>query len=275
LPTTTTAIRRYTSSYVFFEEIFPQLNNCTEYAGEAQALGKIITEIIYQPDYTKKVFSHFGENLNVVSDRLAIIQSFIAYEMILAAGKEMGKLFNFIVLMNDTLKPNTTTTFLTLFKTQEFSEFSWEEFIKGFINGTNLLSALPSAQTCDPYNDRVKSNLTDLITLIGNTSLFDIQTLIAKGGPLVGDIINEYVTDVIPKCVKAENETVVLYEKLAKHVSQDGYTTKIIEHAAWNVFEVINRGSNIQGFIAAEKHFEAGIESGSLFNFVFLHDFVL
>jgi len=150
---------------------------------------------------------------------------------------------------------------------------SKNDFIEGFVNGTKVFSAIPSYEKCDPVNDRVKANATQFLELIQKLSLENYQQVLNQLIAVGQDILIETTTN-LPKCVSAIAETHNLTKNLINHVSKEGYLNRTILHAFSNFPEVFTRFEKIQKLLNDSLHFETGIESGSLFNFVFLHDFV-
>jgi len=197
------------------------------------------------------------------------IQGYVAAAKHFEAGIESGSMFNFLFLHDFALpKP---TTFL-LFKSQEADTLStFNDFAKGFLNGTNVAAALPSIQKCDFINDRVKANITQFINTLKNITIENYQQIINQLVPIGQDILNETLKT-LPLCVGAVAEVQNLTTRIISHITQEGYLSKIFSHASLNFMEVFARGSRIQGYVAAAKHFEAGIESGSMFNFLLFHD---
>jgi len=148
---------------------------------------------------------------------------------------------------------------------------SFGDFAFGFFNGTNIASAIPSIQKCEIVSDRMKANFTQFINTLKNITIENYQAIINQLVPIGQDIINETLKN-LPICVGAVAEVQKLTTRIISHITQEGYLSKVFSHASLNFMEVFARGSRIQGYVAAAKHFEAGIESGSMFNFLLFHD---
>jgi len=215
-------------------------------------------------------------NKQEIADRADRVKNFTSIEKHFESGAEAGSLFNFVFL-HDFVAPNQT--FFKFFKTQKYAALpnnvtNYTDFAKGFVNGTSVLTAIPSLQQCETTSEKIEGNFVEFIYVLKNTTLSNLAESIKKAANLVGDIVNEF-QDTIPKCQTAANETQVLVGKLGDHVSKDGYATGVVTHAMTNVLEVMSRTNKIQDHFKNFRHFDAGVESGSFFNFIFLHDFHL
>ena len=147
-----------------------------------------------------------------------------------------------------------------------------KEFAFGFINGTAILSAIPSSQTCDPLNERLISSINLFVENVKNITKQNVLSVLTNLVHIGQDIIEESKVS-LSSCPVAANETYILGQKLIAHVSESGYFSKVTTHATMNIFDIMRRVNNIQSFFTKLQHFEAGIETGQFFNFVFLHDF--
>jgi len=148
------------------------------------------------------------------------------------------------------------------------------EFALGFVNGTQILNAIPSFATCDPLNEKLVNSINLFVATLGNLTYENYQetftALVA-----IGHDIYDQANISLATCPSAARETKTLVVKLGSHIAKDGYIAKIFSHATTNIADIIARVSIIQRYITTGKHFDAGVDSGSMFNFLFFHDFAL
>ena len=141
-----------------------------------------------------------------------------------------------------------------------------KEFAFGFINGTAILSAIPSSQTCDPLNERLISSINLFVENVKNITKQNVLSVLTNLVHIGQDIIEESKVS-LSSCPVAANETYILGQKLIAHVSESGYFSKVTKHATVNIFDFMRRVNNIQSFLTTLQHFEAGIENWTILQF--------
>jgi len=249
-------------------EIATNIPTCTAAGKEAIALATKLSAHVSQSGYTEKIMSHAMTNIFEIMTRVNNIQNFIGSTQHFKAGVESGSFFNFLFLHDFILAKHNVVAF---FKSDANTA---QDFGKGFINGTNVMKAIPSVASCDPVNNKTIQLANDLVVAINNITIDNYMTQFAIIAQIGTSLAHEIATNV-PTCAAAGKEVLALATKLSAHVSKSGYVEKIMSHAMTNIFEIMTRVSKIQSFISAAQHFNAGAETGSFFNFFFLHDFIL
>ena len=66
-----------------------------------------------------------------------------------------------------------------------------KEFAFGFINGTAILSAIPSSQTCDPLNERLISSINLFVENVKNITKQNVLSILNNLVHIGQDIIEE------------------------------------------------------------------------------------
>jgi len=248
-------------------ETVKNIPKCVAAVAETQHLTQKLFAHMTKEGYFSRAIAHATTNFGELISRGSKITGYLVSAMHLEAGFESGNLFNFVFLHDFILNPNATV--LSLFKTQVSTS---SEFAHGFVNGTNVFSAIPSYGSCDFATDRMKANVTQFVELAKNITQENYQEIVNQLIPIGQDILNETMKT-LPKCVSAVSETQHLTQKLIAHIRKEGYIGNAFSHVVGNIGELVTRGGKIFAHLSAANHFDAGRESGSLFNFLFLHDF--
>jgi alkylated DNA nucleotide flippase Atl1 len=252
-----------------YDEFAKALPKCLATINETDVFTHKVIAHMNETGYVAKIMSHATQNLIEVFQRVSRIQGHVSLAHHFDAGVESGSFFNFLFFHDFVLSPKFITFFTVKAKTT-----GYEDFATGFVNGTNVLAAIPSAASCNPDTNRTNQLADELVAAIGNITIENFMTQITVVVAAGKALINELATNV-PTCMAAGKEAMTLVTKLSAHVNKSGYSEKVISHAMSNVFEMMSRFSRIQAFFTAAQHFSAGVESGSFFNFCFLHDFIL
>jgi len=250
-----------------YDEFSKTLPKCLGLPHEITVLTQKLLAHVTQDGYINKIVGHVSQNIFEVFTRANTIIAQFTSAKHFEAGFESGKFLTFIFFHDFTI-PQTPNV-ISFFQVQ-VNHTGFRDFGIGFVKGTNVLAAIPSANLCNPINNKTMELLQEFIDTASNITITDIFKLITIGKAIINEIrVN------IPSCQAAANETLLLAGKLSAHIHQSGYIEKVMSHATTNVFEIVTRASKIRNFISADQHFEAGQETGTIFTFIFLHDFIL
>ena len=170
-----------------------------------------------------------------------------------------------------------TKVFLTLLEEPTHSTApikleGYEEFLWGFVNGTQVLSNIPSLNKCHILNNTIAHTFEDLIETIENATLKNLDYTLNRAID-IGHVILEEVRNNLVGCPSALNQTYNLVNHVIAHVSTPDYFSRISNHATASLFDLITRFQKISNFFNQTRHYEAGLEAGSAFNFLFFFDF--
>jgi len=251
-----------------YDEFALTLPKCLATINETSTFSKKLISHLTQDGYAAKIIGHATQNLIEVFQRVARIQGHVSSAKHFEAGQESGLFFNFLFFHDFVLAPQPAL--LALFKRDAIPS-QFKDFAKGFLNGTNVFAAIPSFNSCDPMTNKTKEIAQLFIETANNITFENYKTQLPKLYQIGMDLYTEIHTN-IPKCSDATHEAMTLYKKLAEHVHQDGYSTKVMSHAMTNILEVFSRVSKIQDHLTNARHFNAGQETGSFHNFLFFHD---
>jgi len=159
--------------------------------------------------------------------------------------------------------------------TAQLSAFSDSyDFVRGFINGTEVVKGVPSVAECNPVTEKMNASVNAFIQAFNNITTENYKEVIANATAIGRDIYDEF-TKALPKCIAVAVESSNFTQRVIHHMTEDGYISKILSHATQNLIEVFQKVARIQGHVSAARHFEAGQESGIFFTFLFFHDFIL
>ena len=148
----------------------------------------------------------------------------------------------------------------------------YEEFLSGFLNGTQVLSNIPSLNNCHILNNTIAHTFEDLIETIENATLKNLDYTLNRAID-IGHVILEEVRNNLVGCPSALNQTYNLVNHVVAHVSTPDYFSRISNHATASLFDLISRFQRISTYFNQTRHYEAGQETGSAFNFLFFFDF--
>jgi len=145
------------------------------------------------------------------------------------------------------------------------------DFIEGFVNGTNLLAAIPDVKTCGHIEPETQTAVQELVDLVKSLNATNWEERI----PLVlNQTIQVYhaLLKEGKQCQRGIEEVLALGERLRNHVTRSGYLNDIITHATTTIFDVVLKIKNVQDALNSGNHFNAGMHTGLLSVHLFFWD---
>jgi len=205
-----------------------------------------------------------GEYMQIFS-RSMKISTLLSSALHFEAGIESGSFFNFLFLHDFVLVPKQT------FLAVKLNEDVIGDFVKGLINGTGVLSLIPSLPKCDlEHSQKVSELIVRLGQAIQNfTEDMDFGKIVTT----VQQIVNEFTVEAQSLCGDAVKEAQVAYVKINAHISKSDWQNRAIMHVVTEFNEVIRRVTKISQMIGSAPSLDLGNEHGQLLTFLAFWDF--
>jgi len=144
-------------------------------------------------------------------------------------------------------------------------------FIRGFIEGTDVIDFLPSLKTCRPLDDDLVCLIDKLFITLRNITIHNIEEMVKKAVEIGYDILDQAKIS-LKGCPKFRDEVILLLKFIEKYVSEKGYLEKILIHGMVNRAIIMKQIQTMRKFIIDGDDFRGGKEGGKLFIYIFFYD---
>ena len=224
------------------------LTSCSAAGSEGVDTFKNFLDIIGDPDFLKKASERVIDNLPALIDDLAYGIEKINNQSYFEAGVSFGKIPHLILSGPDSLL--NLASFLTL---GDNSSCPFIEFMRGFLEETEVLSEMPDAELCATGVSRLTSVLPQVLQLLQQGKVLEAVQL-----------IEQVYQDDVTACTNLAVETTQVFGELVTKMTQPDFVKTAVERVMENLFTLIEDYERGIGDLVKLDFYNAGREIGKI-----------